>query len=322
MNFNTTNFKRWQKSSLAPGELATYEAYEMEGKNRIAIFDNAEHLIEHFDTNFKNGSWKLSDVVTEEDKVNDWNFGKDFNTLRKTKEALYSGATAALYMGLIDKTREELYDKYPELRRLEQVAVTKRRRRRFSEDGEELDIDRYMTGDPAMFCSMPRQDAVAKTASFYIDIQIAVGTDCKNISQGVISALALVDIVERAGISTEVIIGATANQPVTDANLVNVSCIAKRANEPLDIARLLSFCLPGMYRNFIFSGWGCAMTNERALSGLGNGDWSFGINSEYFDFFNALVLFRVKDRFWTNGEMQLMINKVMNFFNVSPELTT
>jgi hypothetical protein len=322
-DFKTDGWKNWNKK-LKANELAEYVSFQ-KGENRITVFENADELVRHFNANIKafggNGTWDTNTLQDDANEEDTWRFGYDFPTHNKTSDALETGKTAAQYLSQVEKTKEELYERFPKLYELEQIAVTKRKRRRFSEDGNELDIDRYMCSDPCTWVSMPRQDVKNRTATFYIELAIASGTDAMNVTKGVISALALIDIVEKAGISTEIIVGATTRNGIRDVRFANISVIAKRADEPLDISRLLSFCLTGMYRQYIFGAWQ-NINDNGYIDGLGDGGWNFENRKEMFDFFNALVLFRVSDKYWTGSQMQIMINKVFEFFNVNNEVAS
>jgi hypothetical protein len=322
---NTNGFTQWKKE-LKKGELANYTAY-MRGEDRLAIFDSGDSLREHFYHNVDafggNGTWTSKNFWTPKSAVDKvWTFGTDFPSFDLTAEAIREGRVGEKYLDRVEKVKSELYEKYPRLHELAQIAIVKKRRRRFNEDEGELDIDRYMSGDPAMFASMPRMSIKGKSATFYIELGMSHKTDAMATAEGVISALALIEIVERAGISTEIIVGATSNNAVQDARLLNVSMIAKKSDEPLDTSRLLSFALTGMFRQFIF-GVRENMTDSFAYSSLGKSSWRFEENKEFFDFFEALIKFRVRDAYWRNDQMSIMIDQVFEFLGeTSPALST
>jgi hypothetical protein len=321
MNFNTENFTIWKKESIKEGEAANYIAYQDGHKNRIVVFENADALVENFNKNFSqfggNGTWTENGqefIHGDVDKANIWQFGRDFPTYRTTANALATGETANKYLRQVELVKDQLFQKFPELYELNEIAVTKRRRRRFSEDGEELDIDRYMSGDPAMFSSMPRQNVRNKIARVYLDICVSGGNDAEEITKNIIGMLAICDIIERAGIAIEIVIGATSRGAATDTNNFNVSVIAKEAGEPLDVARVLSFALPAMFRLFIFGTW-ANITNKTAGYGFGNvlGD----LNHHLFNFFNADVKVQAANRFMGEENIRAMIGKIKEVFNIN-----
>lgn len=323
MQYNTEGWKEF-KNPATNKEMLNYDSWKKKAgtlHDVVVMFDSADSLVQHFMTNVAevggNGTWKTGDSginhKNDMSTIEDWRFGKDFRTFNETISALQSGETAARYLRMLDKVKGELYDKYPELYKISETAVTKRRRRRFSEDGDELDIDRYMCGDPAMWSSMPRQEVQGRAATFFIDITISAGTDEENLVEGVIRSIALVDIVDKAGIPTEIVIGATTNNGTRGTRLLTVACKAKHANEPLDIQRILSFCMTGYYRSLTFCAWVNTSPSKEGNWGLGNGNYN--LNDKYFDFFNAVVKTRCKDAYWSS-DMEVNIKQISKFLNI------
>lgn len=327
MNYNitTSGFVPKKKQNIAEGEMSNYDSYvkKVDGGeiDQIVIFDSAKSLIDHVMHNMKavggNGTWERNEIgVYSKEGMNHrdiWAFGKDFPTFNQTIDALGIGGTKDKYLNMFEQKKHELYEKHPELYNLDQTAVVKKRRRRFSEEGDELDIDRYMTGDPAMWSSMPRQDSNKRCARFYIDVGASGGTDAKMISESIINSLALVDIVDKAGITTEVIMGRCNTGNGRKTRMYTVACVAKAADEQLDINRVLSFALTGFFRCLTFA----ARLNCNVDPGvyIGGGGWSFERSEDHFGFFNAVVKTRCADRYWTDSEMQIYIDQVKQFIN-------
>jgi hypothetical protein len=311
---NTNGFTQWKKE-LEEGELANYTAYQI-GKNRIAIFENGEALLDCCYHNLKafggNGTWRPYGREITPDKVDQWMCGNDFNTLSITAEAFRGGFSAEKYLSRVEDMTRELYERYPRLYELSKVSDTKKRRRRFNEDEGELDIDRYMSGDPAMFASMPRMSVKGRSITFQIELGMSGSTEHTATTEGVIAALALVNIVEKAGISTEIIMTAIADEAVSDAHLSGVAVIAKRADEPLDVSRLLSFAMTGVYRCFFMQSR-ANITHGKAHTAAGYSRWSFDSHPEYFAIFDSFVKCRVRDSYWRNNQMNLMIGQVFEF---------
>src|SRR5262245_53671966 len=130
MNFNTENFKSWKKKDLKAGELAEYIAYQDSDKNRIVIFQSADELVRHFEHNCKayggNGSWSTENIDDTRNGRDTWRYGNDFDTYEKTREALSTGKTAMKYLSRVEKTKDELYNRFPKLYELEQIAIAKK----------------------------------------------------------------------------------------------------------------------------------------------------------------------------------------------------
>jgi len=329
MNFNTTGWTEQKRSDIKKNEMNNYDSFVRKSPERglndvIVVFDSADSLVKHFMHNVKeaggNGTWvNDSSGIYSSGDINDvdtWTFGKDYPTFSKTIKALESGEVKDRYIKMFEEVKFEMYQKYPELYKLSETAVTKKRRRKFSEDGDELDIDRMMCGDPSMWMSLPKQVVAGKATTFFIDIGISAGVKTEILVESVIRSIALVDIVDKAGIATEIVVGAVTNKPTIGTRFVTPCCKAKHANEPLDLSRLLSFCLPGFFRSLIFNAYINLSEGRMEISGLGNGAWDFERNKEYFDFFNAIVKTRCRDHYWVDSsEMEVNIKNITNFIN-------
>src|SRR5690349_5969703 len=112
-NFNTEKFKQWQKSNPRTGEVTNYVAYQDAEKNRIALFDNADALIDSFNQNFAcfggNGTWTWNGAGgtnSSRTAKDTWAFGEDFPTYNQTSEALATGTTAAKYLNKVEEIKE------------------------------------------------------------------------------------------------------------------------------------------------------------------------------------------------------------------------
>lgn len=322
MDFNTANFKAWRKKGLTAADPVLYQAYQDEATNRVIVYDSADKMIEQFNGSFQEfggtGAWKLSGnnhTSFDLKKKDSWRLGEDFPTLQETNEALEMGTTAAKYLGKVEKAKETLMQRFPALKELSEVAVSKRRRRRFSEDGDELCIDRYMTGDPAMFMSMPKQDIKKKSCRIYIDIAISAMTDAEYITTNIIYSLALAEIVSMAGINLEILVGATSRGATSDAARTCVCCFAKRADEALDTARLLSFALPGVFRQYMFGSWG-NLTNGKAAGGLGAVGKDFSGMAAILDFLKVDIKIKGGDAAFGTTGIQAVIQDIKDLFNM------
>lgn len=311
-HLNTENWKMWEKANKRPNENTNYAGWQDTQNNRVVLYDSGADLVEAAEHNSKTKAWTGEYTKLADDVADQWTYGKHFPTLNLTKKALEEGRLAEIYLEQIESMREEIYSRFPQLQTLNEVAMTKRRRRRFSEDGDELDIDRYMCGDPCMFMHMPKTETKGRVARIFLDIAVSCGTDSMTITKNVLFGLCMCDIIERAGIMIEIIIGASSLRPTNDTRYYTVACMAKHADEPLDLQRVLSFSLPGFFRNYIFANW-THVNNGHAEWGLGT---VTALNDKSFDIFNADVKFGGEDAWDSPRTMQVWMNGLESIFNI------
>lgn len=322
MNFNLTNWKPWKKQSAKPNELSDYLCYQSAKHGaRIVLFKSAASVVEHFEKNFEftggTGSWqhKCNTKQSRTDK-DEWRFGSDFRNHNETAAALNDGRIAEQYLPLLEIAKERLYNKFPKLHEIKDTAMNKRRRRKYSEDGDELSIDRYMCGDPAMWESLPRQDVKQKTARVYIDLDISGGLSPETITSSLVEMVALLEIIQLAGISIEIIIGFSTERAVRDIKYTISACVAKEANEPMDTARFLSFAIPGFYRQFTFALWN-NLTDSTPTGDAGS--CVDTVNREMYDFFNADIKIKTTGVSMDDSKMEVFMNGINKLFNLEVE---
>jgi hypothetical protein len=318
--FNLDGYKIWNKRTILPNENANYVAYQNNDKTgRCILFNSGADMVNCLEENFKNGVWDINDsgaanLTVNPDRPNTWTFGDYFPTLNQSREVLESGSTSYKMMNLIEKVRADIFTRMPIVRELNELAPVKRRRRKFTEDGDELDIDRYMCGDPAAFVSLPRQDVKKKSARVYIDLSISGYTDTEAITKNIIFAAVMCDIIEKAGINMEIIFGDTTNNATCDFDgILNISCIGKSSEEPMDIARVLSFALPAFERHYIF-GITHYVSDCGARSGMGQPVRN--TNIDFYKLFNADIIFRGEDPYWNPDGANVWVQGIKNLFNL------
>lgn len=234
-----------------------YQVIEKATKKRWAFveFDSISDMVETSEANSHyefggNGSWPFG---YEKSKTSEWAFGKEFNnSAALTKRHLLEGTCPDAILNRVDAVRNSLYKDFPELQDLERHALKMRRKRRFAEDGDDLDIDRYMCGDPEQWAKMQR---VPQKRSVRVQINGAMlgGHSAIKFAETMIMCAAMIDIIESAGISVEFIYSAISSSMDThDCDVMSISALCKSANEPLDISRVLSCAASGIFRKYVF----------------------------------------------------------------------
>lgn len=324
MNQSET-FKMWEHRKEDSTEFKNFSSFQNpNNKDRVILFESGEDLIECCKNNFRfmGGANNWNDVShqnTDLKEQDGWRFGYDFKNHLDTMAALSDGRMPIKYVDRVAEKKQELFNKVPRLFALSDTAVTKRRRRVYNEDGAELDIDRYMCADPAMFVSLPKQDVRSRTARIYFNIGAAGGVDASTITDNVITMAAICDILTSAGVSVEVYAAAASRGPISGTRWVNIACKAKHANEPMDIQRMLSFALPGFYRQLIFGCWSnIREQNERSTGGLGTVAYESGDLKAISEFFDADIKINAASIIDTD-DIETIVGDIETFFNVKKE---
>jgi hypothetical protein len=159
-------------------------------------------------------------------------------------------------------------------------AVSFKRRRKFSDSGSELDIDRVLSGDPEHWQSMTKgkKENVVRLA---VNFSVTSGHTEKQLNQlGALTTVA-VDMLQRCGLSVEVLALCVAENVTRtfehEKKPVKVTRYEqgftfklKSASEKLDVSRVACIGIPGLYRSYGFTNW-INFLDGVPSSGLGRG---------------------------------------------------
>ena len=237
----------------------------------IIHYDNADEMINHSIT----GKYKKY-LDMDGDS---WTFGSEFPDLESTTEALRSGECSNKTLKQISEYRDILLN-MDGIEESMRRAVSFKRRRKFSDSGSELDIDRVLSGDPEHWQSMTKgkKENVVRLA---VNFSVTSGHTEKQLNQlGALTTVA-VDMLQRCGLSVEVLALCVA-QNVTRTfehrdKKVKVTKYEqgftfklKSASEKLDVSRVACIGIPGLYRSYGFTNWINFLDGEPS-SGLGRG---------------------------------------------------
>jgi len=225
-------------------------------------FENMSKLVECIEKNVKSGVYSLRHI----DKKS-WQFGtKYFPNLEKTRFSLINGIAPDSLTELAEKEKEKLLEQFPELWDLQKFAFKKRRRRTFAEEGGELNIDRFMSGEPEMW-QKTKTKIDKKTIRVAFNGAMLMDATEDNFVKNMITVAAMIDVFTGFGLSVEFIYTALSRGVTTKTHGVATSAIVKGADEPLDLSRLLSCCSPGLFRYFIFAARENIAEGQRTPSG-------------------------------------------------------
>lgn len=313
----------WRQESCS-GERPMFKKYT-EHKNNfqdsVIQFYSGADLVECFNKNLKfvggSGQWGEGDLVTDGSKK-EWTFGSDLPDHYTTSLCVEEGRFPQKYMDMYESVKQDLFTRFPNLHHLTEMAISKKRRRRFTEDGSELDIDRYLCCDPAMWGQVIKTDVRVKSASLYMEIGVSCGTDTETITKNVIFITVMADILELAGVTTDIYFGATGT-PWSSSYFNQVLVKAKSAGEPLDLSRILSFAAPGFYRQFVFAAWGnadsrCPYVSRRCIDGFAmEGSYQCG---RVLTLINPAIKIHGATQHISDGQIELMIAAIKNILNI------
>lgn len=197
------------------------------------------------------GTFSLSGLPAASRTNPDWAYGSARSSAQ-TQEQLRKGQPS-----------EAAYQRYSEIRGalatdiadLSMRAVSGARRRCYGDDGDEVDIDRFVTGDPACFTSR-RPGAKRRLVRLGFEICNAAVVSEDAFVETVSAACAAVDLLEKLGYAVEVhCVASTSADDHEGADVLAVSAIVKHSFQPLDPGELLVCSLPGLLRDYVFSVW-------------------------------------------------------------------
>jgi len=248
--------------------MVNYTTEHYKGNNsgrthQMVYFDNVSDMIDCCTTN--DHLW--DDRGHPVTKVGRWTFGDDFPDLEKTYEALMAGVIPTKIIAKIDEVKVSLYEKHPELFDIEASASKVKRRRKFSETGDELNIDRYMSGDIDMWQQMTRRP-VKQSIKIMINACLHCGHDSNEFLNGMIMVVAFLDILDKAGITSEVWYAPVSEGSSHGVDLAAVFSRIKSSEEVLDVCKMLSCGAPALFRYYTFKVW-CNVLNGNPSGGLG-----------------------------------------------------
>ena len=123
---------------------------------------------------------------------------------------------------------------------------------KFCEAGDEVDIDRYVSGEPEcmMDYELTQVPAAGRVVKIVLQISASEGVDAGQYFMRGAAAVMLADLVEQSGLRSEIIVAAG---NCCGKNTAEFTIVVKRPDQPLELDRL-AFVLahPSMFRRFIF----------------------------------------------------------------------
>jgi hypothetical protein len=220
-------------------------------KLQIVHFDSFNEIISALDECEKDGSCRYSDYKKEyETGGSTWRFGKEFNTYEKTIEALDKGVATQLTMKYAEQYRNSLLN-LESVQTLLSKAQSVKKRRVFKEDGDELCIDRILSGDP-MHWQSTTKGRKSNTLRLGINCALSCGNDENEFAKMCALTVVLSDLITKCGYSVEILMMVTVHNISDKIDEGGYVIPVKRADQPLDLNAIYSMGILGLFRSVGF----------------------------------------------------------------------
>ena len=196
--------------------------------------------------------WHYSELPNDARYKSSWTYGDSFPTQGEHRKALINGRASKLMVQEYHKTRNKIQNML-NVSAFYRQGLSCLRQRRYTDDGDDLDIDRYLGGTDNYWISHKRNK---KAKNIRIALNFGLNSNNKEINfakiVGVLGALA--DMLTKLGYATE-ILGVNYRKYMGKKDLGYTSSIItfKKAGEKLDLQRLLSMGLQGLLRDWEFA---------------------------------------------------------------------
>jgi hypothetical protein len=205
---------------------------------------------------------------------------------------------------MVEQLRTALLNK-DSIRELEHFAKTTRKKKVFSETGNELDIDRVMCGDPQHWqkTTPGKQTKIVKIG---VNLVMSRGFGSATMNQIASFGVVACELLMQAGLNVEMsalyLSGGITREIVFGGEVV----ICKHADEILDINKLCVTGIPGILRFFDFATIDCILD--------GSADYGFGRSMSLPDELKEhLNLDLIIDSKTTQQEIEINLYELLKF---------
>lgn len=250
----TEDYKvRDYEKRLSIGEVVNYrtelfKTLHNDNPHQSIIFDTVADLVDCVD---KNKRWHNKGYPIDRDGFNSWRFGSEYKNYTQTREALLYGTATDNMLKQYDAIKEEMIADYPELFELQNFALKSRKKRKFAEEGAELDIDRLMCGDPEHWIKSENiKDK--KTLKILFNGALNCDHDAEDFVKNIIVCICFIDVLRTIGLSAEFWNGHVVENCTTKTEHALTMVKVKDADESIDVCKMLSTGLPGLFRWYTF----------------------------------------------------------------------
>jgi hypothetical protein len=248
-----------------------------------------------------------------------WTYGTEFPDAKTTATALEYGESSQKTISQIEKLRSALLNTEG-IEDLMRQGRSHRRRRRFREEGAELDIDRVLSGDPRHWAQMSKGKR-SNVIRLGVNFSLTCGHDERQFHKLAALITVSVDLLQACGFAVEVMGLCTAHgitngagKKATDPDKQEFiksdkweqgfTVPLKTSDEPLDVSKVACIGIPGLYRGYGFTTW-CFTLDGKPKDSLGRGDTTSEGLKELLDIKHLL---EVK---WIDGKEQAFLTKIL-----------
>ena len=208
----------------------------------ILEFDSLKHLQDEI----KRNDWVTENTISEDDRCT---FGRHFKTKDVHLQALNHGRSTPTLLTQYKKVRAML-DRKLNVSKFKGMGLSCKRKRRFVDDGDEVDIDRFLANSDNAWVTTKRKSK-ARNIRIGINFGLSHANNEASFARLVGAGAYLSDVLTKMGYSTE-IIGICYTEKPYDKSKTCVMIKFKRSGERLDVQRILSMGLTGLLRHEIF----------------------------------------------------------------------
>ena len=212
-------------------------------KYPVLKFDSLKHL----QSEVKANDWDCSRKNTDRK----WRYGNYFDTYDTHMEALNHGRTTPTLLAHYKKIRKLLESKV-KVSNIKGMGMSCKRKRRFVDDGDEVDIDRYLTNSDTPW-SITKRNKKAKRIVLAINYALSHSNNEASYAKVVSAGAFLADVLNKLGYAVEII--GTCSSGYNGSEDYKSTCVAitfKESGRKLDIQRILSMGLSGLHRALVF----------------------------------------------------------------------
>ena len=226
-----------------------YQEITLDGKEFAYMeFGN---MADYFDVIEKNG-WQYSRYSDKPDSyARKWAYGSSFPSKGEHRKALLIGKATERCINTFKKMKASI-DQGLNVSQFYRKGLSCKRNRRFMDEGDEIDIDRFLGNADNVWTSYKR-DKKAKNIKIALNFGLACTNSEENFAELVAVLSTVSDLLTQLGYATEVL-GCNARRYSGRRNYYQTcsSIKFKRSGERLDIQRLLSMGLQGLLRDLEF----------------------------------------------------------------------
>lgn len=228
---------------------------EIQGKKfQVVSFDSCDEMISKINKGKSEYGWdgkghNYNRQYWHSGCIGNWMYGAH-KTYDATLTALQRGEVCPQYLKFIGDLQSKLTEN-PEIEQLMLTAKTFKRKRVYADQGDELDINRLMSGEVEHWekSTKGKKNTLIRLA-FNID-----GTGSKTEEDFMImasTAAVISNILSIAGFAVQLTFCHTSNGVSTQTKYNAISVCVKQAHEQIDMERICSVGCTGFFRGWIF----------------------------------------------------------------------